>query len=106
MKLPVLFRELVTNVLKRSNNAIVTFDLLLELVVLLGQPVELAVSNVQTIPSRTKKQAKDENSNDECVDGPGHCGSFQSRVFNIGRVYLAKKKISLDPMAGSLAGRW
>nr|DAN81765.1 MAG TPA: hypothetical protein [Caudoviricetes sp.] len=33
--------------------------------------------------------------------------SFQSRVFNILRVFLAgKKKISLDPMAGSLAGRW
>nr|DAY02923.1 MAG TPA: hypothetical protein [Caudoviricetes sp.] len=32
--------------------------------------------------------------------------SFQSRVFNIGQVILAKKKISLDPMAGSLAGRW
>ena len=92
MKLPVLFRELVTNVLKRSNNAIVACNLLLEIVVLLGQPVDLAVSNVQTIPSRTKKQAKDENSNDECVYGPGHCGSFQSRVFNIGQVILAKKK--------------
>ena len=92
MKLPVLFCELVTDVLKRSNNTIVACDLLLELVVLLGQPVELVVSNIQTIPSRTEKQAKEENSNDECVNGPGHCGSFQSRVFNIGQVILAKKK--------------
>ena len=92
MKLPVLFRELVTDILKRSNNAIVACNLLLELVVLLGKPVKFAVSNIQTIPSRTEKQSKDENSNDECVDGPGHCGSFQSRVFNIVQVILAKKR--------------
>ena len=41
----------------------------------------------------------DEGGDDKSEEG-GHCGSFL-RVFNIQWDFLAKKKISLDPMAGS-----
>nr|DAK75327.1 MAG TPA: hypothetical protein [Caudoviricetes sp.] len=52
--------------------------------------------------SNSKEDAEDGNEDKGDVE---HSLSFR-RIFNIARVYPAKKKISLDPMAGSLAGRW
>nr|DAO54145.1 MAG TPA: hypothetical protein [Caudoviricetes sp.] len=48
---------------------------------------------------------EDAEDDDKAEGDVEHSLSFR-RIFNIGLVYLAKKKISLDPMAGSLAGRW
>ena len=51
------------------------------------------------------------DSKEDAEDGDEDKGDVEQglsfrRIFNIGRVYIAKKRISLDPMAGSLAGRW